>query len=203
MTDNYLILETESGIRAKYRHPLSLAWGIDFHTAKTRIALSAEYFFKISTYHMMRSNATPFVYPPSLVNSDTLSTYLDSYLNIDKAAKSVLNVGMGISQTVYKNISVLLGATTDFSSYKPVRETNELLFGLGNWHLFHVSGGVSYRKQKHLLALGLSYAIAPSKEVPPNAIINNSYDQPTEARISSKTYSFILGYTYFFGKNNE
>jgi hypothetical protein len=203
LTDNYLIMELQSGVKANYKHPLSIAWGVDYHLPKTRIALFAEYFFGIDVYHLMKTSATPFVYPPSLLDTASVNEQLSTYLNIDKAAKPVFNAGIGISQTVYKNISVLLGANTDYSCYKPVKETNELLFGLGNWHLYHVSGGLSYRKQKHLLSLGLSYAIAPSKQVPPNAIINNESGQPTEATISSRTYSFVLGYTYYFAKFSE
>lgn len=203
MSGNYLIMELQSGVKARYKHPLSIAFGVDFHLPKTRIALSAEYFFGIEVYHLMKPDANPFIYPPSLLDSASVNEELNSFLNIDKAAKPVFNAGIGISQTVYKNITVLVGVNTDFSSYKPVKETNELLFGLGNWHLYHVSAGLSYRKQKHLLSLGLSYAIAPSKDMPPNAIINNLSDQPVQATISSKNYSFILGYTYYFSKFSE
>jgi hypothetical protein len=203
LTGNYLISELVSNVKTTYKHPLSIAWGVDFHLPKTRIAISAEYFFKINSYHMMQPDATPFVYPPTLLQVDTITSKLDTYLNIDKAAKPVFNAGIGISQAIYKNITLLLGANTDFSSFEKVKETNLLLFGLGNWHLYHISAGLSYRKRKHLLAAGISYAIAPSKDVPPSAIINNTADQPSQARISSRTYSFILGYTYYFGKNNE
>lgn len=128
---------------------------------------------------------------------------LDSYLTIDKAAKPVFNAGIGIIQAIFKNITLLLGANTDYSSFEHVRKTNQLPFGLGNWHLYHISTGLSYQRKKHLLAAGISYAIAPSKDVPPNAIINNTDEKPSQAKISSRNYSFILGYTYFFGKNNE
>lgn len=46
MAANYVVSEMQSNVKATYKHPLSIAWGLDFHLAKTRIAISAEYFFQ-------------------------------------------------------------------------------------------------------------------------------------------------------------
>jgi hypothetical protein len=142
---------------------------------------------------MIRPDAAPLVFPPTLLQNDTLSDQLDSCLDIDKAAKPVLNAGIGISQAIFKDITLLPGANTDYSSYENIRPTNRLLFGTGNWNLYHISTGLSYRKKEHLLAAGIPYAIAPSKDMPPSAIINNKTRQTGKARISSKTTHLYWG----------
>jgi hypothetical protein len=203
LKDNFLILDQKSGVKAIYKHPLSIAWGIDYQSPKTRIAISAEYFFKIGTYHLMNPDASPFVYPPTYLDSATIKAQINSYLHIQNAARPVLNAGIGLSQVVYKSFSLLLGANTDFSSYERPDESNDLLHGFGSWNIYHVSAGMSYHKLKHTLTFGFSYAISPSQSIPPYTVINQNPDQTNEARISPETYSFILGYTYYFAKFSE
>jgi len=203
MADNFLIMDQKSSVKANYKHPLSIAWGVDYQTARTRLAFSAEYFFKTGTYHLLKPEAAPFIYPPSYLDSVSIKTQINSYLHVENAARPVLNVGIGFSQVVYKRLSLLLGASTDFSSFDNPTEANELLHGFGGWDIYHVSAGMNYHKQKHTLSLGFSYSIAPSKNIPPYTVINQTPDYTGQARISPKTYSIILGYTYYFAKFSE
>ena len=63
MKDNFLIMDSKSGLTAKYKHPLSVAFGINYQTSKTRIVFSAEYFSRINTYHLLEPALRTFRLP--------------------------------------------------------------------------------------------------------------------------------------------
>ncbi len=201
MTDNFMILDSKSDIRATYKHPLSIAFGADYHTSTTRIAISAEYFSRINTYHLLEPVSEPFVYPTSYLDSASFKPFIESYLHVENASRPVLNVGIGLSQAVHKQLTLLLGAYTDFSSYDKPPEANELLHGSGGWNIYHFSIGSSYHKQKHTVTLGFSYAITPSEHIPPYTIINQTPEFTDEALLSAQSYSVVLGYTYYFARS--
>jgi hypothetical protein len=200
MKDNFMIMDSKSGVRAKYKRPLSLAAGIDYKSPKTRIVFSAEYFSRINTYHLIEAESEPFVYPTSYLDSASVKPLIDSYLHVENASRPVLNAGVGFSRQVYKQLTLLLGAYTDFSSFNKPPEADELLHGSGTWNIYHFSAGGSYHKQKHTVTLGLSYAFTPSQQIPPYAIINQSPELTSEALLSARSYSIVLGYTYYFAR---
>jgi hypothetical protein len=200
MKDNFLIMDSNSDVKAKYKHPLSIAFGLDYQTSKTRLVFSAEYFTRINTYHLMESASEPFLYPTSYLDSASIKPLIDSYLHVENASRPVLNAGIGISQVIYKQLSLLLGAYTDFSSYDNPPEAKELLHGSGAWDIYHFSIGSSYHRKKHTMTLGFSYAVTPSKHIPPYTIINQSPEITNEALLSAKSYSIVLGYTYYFAR---
>jgi hypothetical protein len=177
-----------------------MACGIDYSSGKSRLAISAEYFSGINTYHLLKPDSDPFVYPPSWVDSANIKPLIDSYLQVENAAKPVLNVAIGFSRELYRQFTLQLGSSTDFSSYDQPSGENELIHGFGAWNIYHISSGLSYRKQKHTITLGFSYAFTPSRHIPPYASINQTADPATDALLTAKSYSIVLGYTYYFSK---
>ena len=132
-------------------------------------------------------NPAAFVYPPSYLDSANYGSLIDSYLHVESAARPVLNVGIGYSQVIYKRLTLLLGAFTDFSSYEQPAEVNELLHGFGSGDMYHLSTGLSYQQKKHTISLGFSYAFTPSENVPPYAVINQTPDFTEKARLSAQS----------------
>jgi hypothetical protein len=201
MKDNFLILDSKSDVKAVYKDPLSIAFGIDYKTEKTRLVFSAEYFSKISTYHLLEPDSEPFVYPTSYLDSASIKPLIDSYLHVENASRPVLNAGIGLSRSISRQFTLLLGACTDFSSYDNPPEADELLHSSGGWDIYHFSAGMSYHKTKHTVTLGLSYALTPSRHIPPYAVINQNPELSNEALLSARSYSIVLGYTYYFARS--
>jgi len=199
MKDNFLIMDRKADVNARYKHPLSMAFGIDYQSSKTRLAISAEYFSRINTYKIMEPEAEPFIYPTSYLDSANFKPLIDSYLNVENIARPVLNAAIGFSHVFFKQLTLLLGFSTDFSSYTSDGK-DELMHGFGGWNIYHFSSGVSYHRQKHTITLGLSYALTPSKNVPPYTIINQS-PASSSALMSAQSYSIVLGYTYYFTRS--
>jgi hypothetical protein len=200
MKNNFLIMDSKSGLNAKYKHPLSVAFGINYQTPKTRIVFSAEYFSRINTYHLFEPASEPFIYPPSYLDSASVKPLIDSYLHVENASRPVLNAGIGFSQKVLKQFTLLLGACTDFTSYDKPPEADQLLHGSGGFDIYHFSVGASYHKQKHTITVGFSYALTPSEHIPPYTIINQTPEFTEKALLSARSYSIVLGYTYFFAR---
>jgi len=200
MRNNFIIMDRKSDVKAGYKHPLSISLGVDYHISKTRLAFTAEYFSHINAYYLMKPAAEPFVYPPELLDSVNLKPVIDGFLMVENSAKSVFNVAVGLNQVIYKQLNLLAGISTDFSSYDKYANTNDLLNGSGEWDIYHLSFGLSYHKQKHTVTLGLSYAFTPSQKIPPYAVINQSPDVTNTALFSSRSYSIVLGYTYYFAR---
>jgi hypothetical protein len=199
MTGNFLITDNKTNARTTFKHPLSVAAGLDYRSAKARLAVSAEYFFRINTYHLMEPASDPFIYPPDYPDSANI---VPDYLHIENAASPVFNIAIGFSHILYKNFSLLLGASTDFSSYQAATEEDKMLNGFGNWDIYHFSSGISYHKQKHNVSLGFSYALTPSKQIPQYAIINSINGTYGNAEMHGHSLSFVLGYTYFFSRSD-
>jgi hypothetical protein len=202
MAGNFLIMDRQVGVKASYRHPLSIAFGIDYQSENTRVAVTAEYFFRINPYALMNPQSQPFLYPPGYFDSDSVKSIIDHYLYAENAARPVLNLGIGFSQAIYKKLSLLLGAYTDFSSYTGEGRINELRHGFGNSDIYHFSTGLSYHRQKQMLSLGLTYAFTPKENIPPYTIINQS-PEASQAQLWSHSFSVVMGYTYYFAKFSE
>jgi hypothetical protein len=200
MKDNFMIMDSKSGTRATYNRPVSVAAGIDYKSEKSRFVISAEYFSRINTYHLLKPDSEPFVYPTSYLDSASIKTLIDSYLNVENAARPVLNAGIGFSRLISKQLTLLLGAYTDFSSYDKPPEADELLHVSGTWNIYHFSSGISWHKQKQTVTLGFSYAYIPSEHIPPYATINQSPGLTDQAWLSARSYSIVLGYTYYFAR---
>lgn len=203
MADNFLIMDRQTDVTAIYKHPLSLAFGVDYKTDKTRIAVTGEYFFNIAAYTMMKPNAEPFLYPQAWLDSADIYQQIDSYLNVENGARPVFNVGIGLSQVIYKQISLLLGAYTDFSSYSKKAGPKDLMHGFETFDMYHFSTGLSYHQQKHTLSLGYTYAFTPNQKVPPYTVINQNPVNSENVALSSHSFSIVMGYTYFFARYGE
>lgn len=203
MTNNFLIMDRKTGVRANYRHPLSIAAGAEYMTGKSRLALSAEYYFKTNPYNLLDAASTPFVYPQAYLDSANYQPLINNYLDVETASKPVLNAGIGFSHELYKKLSLLLGASTDFTSYQKPESGNELMNSLGSVDIYHLSAGLSYLQNKQSVTLGFTYSFSPSEKVPPYTILNQNPDPVSSALISAHTYAIILGYTYYFSRTGE
>jgi hypothetical protein len=203
MDDNFLIMDRKTHVPAHYKHPLSIAFGADYQTDKTRVAITAEYFFNIGTYSVMKPQADPFLYPPTYADSVSVRQQIDSYLDVDNAARPVFNIGIGLNQVIYKKLSLLMGAYTDFSSYSRKGNTKDLMHGFENFDIYHVSTGLSYHKQKQTISLGFSYAFTTDHKVPPYTVINQDPVNSENVLLSSHSFSVVMGYTYYFAKFSE
>jgi hypothetical protein len=194
---SFLILDRKSSIKAVYRYPFSLAAGVEYHTPKSRLAVTAEYFTGIRSYSMMSTEADPLVYPPWIKDSADAQTYLKGYLNVWNETKPVLNVAVGMTQDLSKSFTLMLGARTDFSNYKKSGNSDNLLHNNGDWDLYNVSTGLAYHTPKQTITLGFNYTFSPQKYIDHYAVINPSSSSGFHTTVFAQTFGIVLGYTHY------
>lgn len=194
---SFLILDRKSSVKTYSRYPFSVAAGAEYHSPRTRVALTVEYFTGSAAYNMMSTESDPLVYPPWIKDSADVQQYLTGYLNLETQSRPVLNVAAGFSQDLSKNFSLMLGARTDFSSFKESGNTDILLHDSGEWDLYNVSAGLSYNSRKQTVTLGFSYTFSPKKSIDPYAILNPLSPASLHSTVFSQTFGLILGYTHY------
>jgi hypothetical protein len=112
-------------------------------------------------------------------------------------------LGIGFSHLLYKQLTLIVGAHTDFTSYQPTGNVRDLMHGFENFDMYHFSTGLSYKRAKQSISLGFTYSFSPNQKVPPYAVINQDPVASENALLSSHSYSVVLGYTYYFAKFSE
>lgn len=193
-----IIMGRKTGIRAKYKRPVSFGFGIEYATSNTRITFSCEYYTRVKMYHLFEPDSDPFVYPESL---DTGAYHQEnqSFLHVQNGSSGVFNFGVGFSQNLGPKFTLLLGARTDFSAYSEVIEGDNFLHSAGGWDLYHFSAGVSYHQKRNTVTLGLTYSFSPARSVDPIGAWS-PIEVVTPPKIFDNSFGLIIGYTYYFPK---
>jgi len=194
----FIITDKVNYTKAHYHHPWALGAGVELTLPKTRLAFSAEYFFRINSYNLMNPASDPFIYPPDLPDSGTMQQVVQSFLEVRDEAGQVLNFGIGLEQQLWKKITLLAGFHTDFSSYKEPQGGDPFLHSSGSWNLYHISAGLSYKMKTQIITAGVNYAFCPEVNIDPLATVNPYAGNSFQAKVFPQTFAFILGYTYLF-----
>ena len=196
----YSIFAENTSTTARYYHPLSIGIGIEYHAPKTRIAFSAEYFSKISSYYIMKPGNDAFVYPASIRDSSGMSRQIEEFLYTGAAAKPVLNIALGFDQSLGKRFNLLLGVRTDFSNYTTPDYAAGLIPKTGTWDFYYVSSGLSYRMTRQTMTVGFTYSFSPKVGIDPVVIVTPGSSSSSKAEVFAQSFGVVLGYTYYFPK---
>jgi hypothetical protein len=196
--EGYVIMGRKTSIHAVYKRPVSIGFGVEYATEKTRIAFSCEYFTKIKTYHLFEPQSDPFVYPQS---ADTGSAHaeMESFLHVQNASQPVFNFGIGFSQDLGSKFTLMLGARTDFSSYTSPEEGDRFLHSNAGWDLYHFSAGLSYHQKRNSVTLGFTYSFSPAKSIDQMDVVI-PVDYSGNPVVYATSFGLVIGYTYYFPK---
>ncbi len=192
----------QTGLKAKFKSPYSVAAGVQRGFGATHISLSASYFGRQGVYAIMKGEEIPFVRPQSaygLINGDNL-------LRVLSGARPVLNVALGVEYAWSDRLS-LVGSVRNNQSYY----NKALLFEKGikpditTWDIYHLVGGVVMRRERSLMSLGLALSYGQDKnridQYLPVPSESNYFEPPaisTQATYTS--VGLLIGYNYFFNK---
>jgi long-subunit fatty acid transport protein len=193
-----VIMGRQNKIKAVYRRPLSIGFGLEYASGGTRFTLSAEYYTKVKAYHLFEPDSSPFVYPES-ADTGSVKDELSRFLHVENAAQPVLNVGLGFSQNLGKKFTLLLGARTDFTSYTSPTEGDNFLHGSGGWDLYHLSAGLSYHQKRNSVTLGFTYSFSPPKQIDQLDVLS-PVDFGANPVVYAEAFALVIGYTYYFPK---
>ena len=125
------------------------------------------------------------------------------FLRVVDAADPVSNFALALEQRLTQSLTATVSFRSDYSFFKEYDEAGMPL-GIGDWNLYHVTLGGTYRKQNSEFALGVVYSFGQSGEASQVANFSDPtasnllVGQPGETDADYRAVSVILGYTYFF-----
>ncbi|HUQ96114.1 MAG TPA: hypothetical protein VM010_00510 [Chitinophagaceae bacterium] len=192
----------QSGLKSYFKSPVSVATGIQYQLGKTQVLFSTQYFGKQKIYNQLKGEDVPFVRPEALyplLDGDAL-------LEVKTAARPVLNFAIGIEQELSKQLSLNASIRNNQSYYDA-----QLLFQNGikpditTWDLYHLAGGVTMRKERSSMSLGLALGVGRDKnridQALPLPSETDFFKTPiTTTKGSYSSLGIIIGYNYFFKK---
>ncbi|MCE2996774.1 MAG: OmpP1/FadL family transporter [Cyclobacteriaceae bacterium] len=191
-----------------YKSPLSISAGFAYRAPRTLIAVSAEWFDKISLYNIMSPEGEVFKRPATL-NLDS-----KKFLELNASNKSVTNFAVGVEHALSDKVSLSTGFRTNNSFYDKVFDdrindrnkrnvnNNPLNLDISSWNIYHVVIGGTFKQERRDLSIGLNFSWADEGAIKQFA----NFDQPTESTflLGQKltttadffSYGILLGYTF-------
>lgn len=179
----YLLATTrQTGLKAKYKMPVSLALGYTHDFGTGQVFFSAEYFAKVNEYNIVSPRNEAFIRPDTANNAGT-----STLTRLKDAHKAILNVAIGFSKVLTPTVTGFISARTDFnyggpSNYKDYETGLGYTSNTADWDLYHMQLGANFKKRKFNLRVGLLLDYGHTNQYP--QVVN--YDNPRED-------NFLLG----------
>jgi hypothetical protein len=164
---------------ASYKNPFSVGFGAGRQFGATRLHLTGEIFAAVNEFTIIDSQ--PF---EGQTSGETIDTA------ITRDLKSVLNVAVGLEHQLKKALGLYGAFNTDFNATD--RDGFDDV-SVGEFDLYHLSGGVSINVKGSDLTLGGTYAFSTKETVRPEVGL-----LPDELKLSYTRFSFIVGFDFNF-----
>lgn len=155
----------QTGLKPKWKMPLSIALGYAYDYRKGQIYFAAEYFQRVKEYSIITPKKGYFLRPDTGDN-DALT---DAVLRLKDARKAVVNFAAGISYGIRPDITAYCAFRTDFTY-----ADEDLLYinDAGNtantslWDSFHCQLGANLKRKKYNLRVGLLLSYGHTGQYP-------------------------------------
>jgi len=169
-TLNFLASTRQTGVKEKWRMPLSFAGGYVYQAGWGQFYFSTEYFLPVKEYDFITPRAADFI----RTNTDT-NVSASGFLTFRDARRSVLNVGLGFSYLLKPDVTAFLALRTDFSYADSARYSDPDSYTANSSHfdIYHLQIGGNIKKRKFNLRAGLLLDYGHTNKFP------QSVDMPT------------------------
>ncbi len=199
---NLLADTRQTGLKSKWKTPLSMALGYAFdYSSEGQIYFAAEYFTSIGDYNIITPRKESFVRPDTGNNSEQTA----SLLKLKDARKALVNFAAGISFKVKNNVMGYCSFRSDFNyaNDRLFRDRDGYVDNTAAWNTWHLQLGANFKKRKFNLRPGLllSYGATSSYMQPIN------FDDPNEANFltgtphATKAHRFSAGLMFSYIHN--
>lgn len=165
----------QTGLKPKWKMPLSVAAGYAYDHAKGQIYVAGEYFLRVKEYRIVTPRNEYFLRPDT-GNNNVLTAAL---LQLKDARRAVLNVAVGASYAVMEDLITYCSFRTDFS----YADNSLFTSSTGNmpytaaWNNFHCQIGGNLRRKKYNLRVGLLLAYGRTDQYLQPVNFNNPSDR--------------------------
>jgi hypothetical protein len=199
---NGVLYAQQQFVNTNFKMPLSLVLAGKYYQPKWGISFAMEYFFPIRLYKMITADSVQPFFPSSI------SAEKRDFLSYYHFANGVLNAGLGFSTQLNQKAVLNIGIRSDVSYFRrppSYRPNSKPILLSPNFDLFHLSSGLIWKRNNSELGLALNYSYAYRKKA--RQLVN--FSEPSDnqflqgnkqaaASVQSQSFSFVLGYTYFF-----
>ena len=188
-----------------YRQPANLAIGAINVTNYYRLCYSASFHLPVRDYRMAEAEFRDVGFP-----SSTQSTGLIDFLGFRNKARAVLNFAFGFEYKLSDRIKSHCSIRTDFANQRrrnPISVVNLAAPRLANpsSNLYHISGGLSYKRKQSVFTAGLTYSFGRVDKVFQHADFDapfypiNIWGFPgNTGSLRHHIVTATFGYTYYF-----
>jgi hypothetical protein len=180
-TINLLAYSRQQNLKAKFKTPLSVAFGYAYDLKKGQLYIAAEYFAKIKQYNILTPKSQNYIKGGD--DSDDLASL---FLNFRDSRKQVVNIGIGGSIELQPEVTAYASFHTDFSFVNHIEDfdIDGYKFNTANYNLYRSQLGANLKKRKFNLRAGFLLAYGST----------NKYLQPVNYDSASDA-TFLTGNT--------
>lgn len=201
---NLTVVGDQRNIHTQYKLPPSISLGLEYGTEKFRVAVSAEYFFAVKEYDLLRGTNNVYALPSAVYGTDPIP----DFMRIRTGSLQVTNAAVGYDVRLSQKVSLLGGFRTDFNNKIPLlsKKYNDYIVAADPeyWNYLHFSTGVAINRPHSKIFLGFTYKYGFSNYHTAFANFAEPSDsyylagpQRYDMGLSSHGISFVLGYTNF------
>lgn len=142
----------QTGLKTKYKLPLSIAFGYNFDFSDWQVYISAEYFDKVNDYNIITPAKADFIRPDTTNNSVT-----PALIKLKDAHKSLINYSLGISYHVNPVVTGYVSMRTDFNYADKSLFHDDYGYTVNTsyWNDYHFQVGANVGRRKFNLRAGL------------------------------------------------
>jgi len=149
----YLLASTrQTGLKPKWKLPLSIALGYTYEYDKGEIYVSAETFLKVKDYNVITPQNSYFIRPDTANNSAT-----SALLKMEDARKAITNVSVGITYRIKPTVTAYFSMRTDFNYIDNalLKDQESYTSNTADWNEYHWQLGANFKKRKFNLRVGI------------------------------------------------
>ncbi|PZX51923.1 hypothetical protein [Algoriphagus chordae] len=197
--------DRQEKLKTTYKSPIEIAAGVHKNFNQSTLSLNITYFGGVDLYRIINAKPNALVRPESKgsnINSD-------EFLNVVTAMKPVTNFAIGYENKIKENITLMGSVRTDFSYFDPETvNSTQIVTGITQWDIFHLSLGTEIKKSRSSLTIGLVYSFGSTNDYLQRGSFNEvDADELLEGAlvITKAGYTnigLLVGYAFNFKKFN-
>lgn len=177
-TEIFLLANTrQTGLKSKWKMPLSAAAGYTYDFGNGQLYLATEYFAPVKEYNIITPRNEFFIRPDTGSNN----LYTAGLLRLKDARRAIINFSAAMSFKIKERVTGYCSLRTDFNygGAKQYPGTTGYISSTAAWNLYHLNVGGNFRKRRFNLRGGLllTYGTTSNYTQPIN------YDNPNESNI--------------------
>jgi hypothetical protein len=187
---DYMAVDFQDELKATYKSPLSVGFGMTYKFGLTNLFASAEWFEGIEQYTVIKGE--------DFEAQSTGETLLNEVIH---EVDPVLNVALGVEHHLSSIFTLSGSFWTDFTS-RPSDSTSNL--SITDWDIYHFMGGTTISLQNSQLTLGMGYGYGnraldagegglSGADRAVKSVAREFYDG---ARYSYSSFVWVLGFSF-------